>query len=697
MANDENRNGSSEDNDRRRKNGKKDQGQQSEPKKPSFYIQPEKRDIGIQATDSFDQIKVRYVEPQDEDSSHISVWERKRSITSLPRRSWETEDYIDFDDILPMIGQFGRFQVMLFLFMIPFCFITAFVYLGQIFMSLTPSKYYCLVPELEHTQSVELRMQLSIPREKDGSYSRCRMYDTNYTEIHFAVDQSVYINTSLPTIPCRKGYVFEQEGPPFESATMEFGWLCENDKYSTYAQIIFFLGSILGGLAYGHFADHCGRVAALVSSCFLALIGSFATSMSTDFFSFAMSRFLVGLSYDTCFTMVYILVLEYVGPKYRTLVANLSLALFYSPFTMLMPWIALAAGNWRRFSAWASLPIVLAMFSFCVLSESARWLVSTGDIDKAMEILKKMIRVNKKNVSQHVLELFESSCTQFYKEELYGRDFTVFSIFKRKRTALHMVLLILIWMAMSLVYDGHVRAASVLDTDNIFVFFTIACATELPGNILVILTLDRCGRRWCSFAYTSLSGIFSLVGACLKNPSHMRISALAGRFFANMCYNIGLQWAAEILPTVVRAQGVAFIHTMGFVSMLMSPPVVYLAQVSLSKMLIVLGVLGIMGGLLALLLPETLNHELPQTLSDGAEFGRNQRIWHMPCCGPGSRKSRARHTWHQGSSLRTLSKEEFRSSRMIRKSRSVPEDPSPSPSENKSEEREIRTYKYGNG
>jgi len=177
----------------------------------------------------------------------------------------------------------------------------------------------------------------------------------------------------------------------------------------------------------------------------------------------------------------------------------------------------------------------------------------------------------------------------------------------------------------------------------------------------------------------------------------MRISALAGRFFANMCYNIGLQWAAEILPTVVRAQGVAFIHTMGFVSMLMSPPVVYLAQVSLSKMLIVLGVLGIMGGLLALLLPETLNHELPQTLSDGAEFGRNQRIWHMPCCGPGSRKSRARHTWHQGSSLRTLSKEEFRSSRMIRKSRSVPEDPSPSPSENKSEEREIRTYKYGNG
>ncbi|KAH8364139.1 hypothetical protein KR084_002957, partial [Drosophila pseudotakahashii] len=551
---------------------------------------------------------------------------------------------IDFDDLLPLIGQFGRYQWMLFLFMIPFCFITAFVYLGQIFMSLTPHKYYCLVPELDNTPSVELRKQLSIPREKDGSYSRCRMYDTNYTRIHFAEDQSVYINTSLPTMPCQKGYVFEQDGRPFESATMEFGWLCENDKYSTYAQVIFFLGSILGGLFYGHFADHCGRVAALVSSCFLALVGSLATSMSTNFFSFAVSRFIIGTSYDTCFTMVYILVLEYVGPKYRTLVANLSLALFYSPFTMLMPWIALAAGNWRRFSAMASFPIILSMFSFCVLPESARWLVSVGEIEKAMEILKRMIVVNKKYVSQQILAIFETSCTQFYKEELYGRDFTVFSIFKRRRLARYMILLILIWMAMSLVYDGHVRAASVLDTEDIFVFFTIACATELPGNILVILTLDRCGRRWCSFVYTSLSGVFSLVGAWLQNPMHMRVSALAGRFFANMCYNIGLQWAAEILPTVVRAQGVAFIHTMGFVAMLMSPPVVYLAQVSFSLMLIVLGSLGIFGGLLALFLPETLNHDLPQTLSDGAEFGRKQRIWHMPCCGPGSKKSHPRHT-----------------------------------------------------
>ncbi|XP_017048437.1 carcinine transporter isoform X2 [Drosophila ficusphila] len=371
MANDENQDGLNEDVERSEKQGKRDQGEQAQLSKTKRYtVEPEKVNIGVQAFESEDQIMVSYFEPPQAYDSQDSFWDHIKSDTSLPRREWETEDYIDFDDLLPMIGEFGWFQLILFLFMIPFCFITAFVYLGQIFLTLTPHDYYCFVPELAIIQNEELRKELSLPMETDGSFSRCRMYDTNYTKIHFSDDPTAYVNYSLPTMPCNRGYVFDKAD--YESATMEFGWLCEDDMYSTYAQMIFFVGSILGCVAYGYFADHCGRVSALVSSCFLALVGSLATSFSDSFFAFAVSRFLVGASYDTCFTMVYILVLEYVGPKYRTLVANLSLALFYSPFTMVMPWIARAAGNWRRFSSFSSLPIILSMFSFCVLPESAR-------------------------------------------------------------------------------------------------------------------------------------------------------------------------------------------------------------------------------------------------------------------------------------------------------------------------------------
>lgn len=106
---------------------------------------------------------------------------------------------------------------------------------------------------------------------------------------------------------------------------------------------------------------------------------------------------------------------------------------------------------------------------------------------------------------------------------------------------------------------------------------------------------------------------------------------MMGRFCVNISYNIGLQYAAELLPTVIRAQGVAFIHIMGCVANIIAPFIVYLVVISPVLPLLLLGLLGIIGGCLALLLPETLDHELPQTLQDGEDFGRDQGFWDMPC------------------------------------------------------------------
>lgn len=63
---------------------------------------------------------------------------------------------VDFDDLLPHVGEFGRYQKVLFLLMIPFAFFVAFVYFSQIFITLVPEEHWCRVPELEHL-SVEER------------------------------------------------------------------------------------------------------------------------------------------------------------------------------------------------------------------------------------------------------------------------------------------------------------------------------------------------------------------------------------------------------------------------------------------------------------------------------------------------------------------------------------------------------------
>lgn len=57
---------------------------------------------------------------------------------------------VDFDDLIPNFGNFGKYQIILFLLLAPYTLFFVFVYFTQIFITLIPEKYWCNVPELQH-------------------------------------------------------------------------------------------------------------------------------------------------------------------------------------------------------------------------------------------------------------------------------------------------------------------------------------------------------------------------------------------------------------------------------------------------------------------------------------------------------------------------------------------------------------------
>lgn len=65
-------------------------------------------------------------------------------------------------------------------------------------------------------------------------------------------------------------------------------------------------------------------------------------------------------------------VLEYVGPKWRTFVANMSIAIFFTLGASLLPWIALWADDWRRYALGISAPFIIAAATPWLVPESAR-------------------------------------------------------------------------------------------------------------------------------------------------------------------------------------------------------------------------------------------------------------------------------------------------------------------------------------
>ena len=76
---------------------------------------------------------------------------------------------MDFDDLLPHVGEFGFYQKILFILMIPFAFFVAWVYFSQIFITLVPEGHWCRVPQLVNL-TVEQRSVLSHLRKNKYIY-----------------------------------------------------------------------------------------------------------------------------------------------------------------------------------------------------------------------------------------------------------------------------------------------------------------------------------------------------------------------------------------------------------------------------------------------------------------------------------------------------------------------------------------------
>ena len=83
----------------------------------------------------------------ENDSSDVAT-PKNVSTSNVSTSNVDKKKNTDFDDLLPYVGEFGLYQKILFLLMIPFAFFVAFVYFSQIFMTLVPEQHWCWIPEL---------------------------------------------------------------------------------------------------------------------------------------------------------------------------------------------------------------------------------------------------------------------------------------------------------------------------------------------------------------------------------------------------------------------------------------------------------------------------------------------------------------------------------------------------------------------
>jgi len=173
-------------------------------------------------------------------------------------------------------------------------------------------------------------------------------------------------------------------------------------------------------------------------------------------------------------------------------------------------------------------------------------------------------------------------------------------------------------------YYGHVQNTSNLGEGNVYKSYFLGALVELPCWSVPFL-VTKLGRRWPLLIFFATSGLAGVVYGLISPewPLTVLSVGLIGRMMVNAAYFICLQYGSEIFPTVIRGQGVALCEIVGGFAIFLSPSVVYLAKVSSILPLLIFGLCSTIGALATFFLPETAGQTLPQTLSDGAEFGRN--------------------------------------------------------------------------
>ncbi|KAG5331002.1 OCT1 protein, partial [Acromyrmex charruanus] len=588
---------------------------------------------------------------------------------------------IDFDEVLLHVGEKGRYQnIMYYLLCIPATLPAAFLAFSQVFVSASP-EHWCRIPELENMtnlMSLEERKALSLPYtvKSDGRrvYSKCHMYDMNYTEIidlwleganlSNTTDSPSLItspsfdlpSTRLPSPPvsssdwpvvkCRYGWNYDTRDYDSTLVT-ELDLVCDNSWWPSTSTTFFYVGSLFGNVVFGWIADKWGRRTAFFAILFLEVIFSIATSFSPNYVIYTALRTVNGLFFPAIYQIPFILALELMGPRYRTF-AGMVICMFFATAMSLLALLGYLLRNWYTLSLATSVPFILLFSYYWIIPESPRWLLSKNRIDEAEAIVQQMAKVNGKTVPTNFLRKMEIEILKRQGISCNGRNSNDIDLEGENRatpssaTPMDLItnpnirkkffILAFDWVANAVVYNGLSYNTTNLGVSDYLAFF-IGGLVEIPSYFITWYAMDRLGRRWVLCVTMMLGGLACV--SCMFVPEADAVwvtvsLAMIGKFGIAASFAVFYVFVGELLPTVLRSQAMGIASFIAGIGLLTFPYIVHLAVYSRVLPLIVMGSLSVAGAITSVFLPETLNIHLPQTVEEGELFGADFKLWSCP-------------------------------------------------------------------
>ncbi|XP_062497961.1 solute carrier family 22 member 3 [Pezoporus occidentalis] len=532
-----------------------------------------------------------------------------------------------FDEVLKEAGEFGRFQKRVFFLLCQTGITFSFLFTSVVFLGQAPGSYWCRIPgaaeqselcgwTLEEERNFTV-LPLHLGNRSSGG--ECERLDVVWdTSVSCASPLAHYSNGStgyLPLTTCHDNWVYKQ---PHSSIVSEYNLVCGNAWMLDLSQAVLNLGFLAGAFTLGYAADRYGRILTYLLSCLGVGICGIIVAFAPNFTVFLIFRFLQGVFGKGTWMTCYVIVTEIVGSDQR--IVGIVIQIFFTLGIMILPGIAYLIPTWQGIQLAISLPNFIFLLYYWVVPESPRWLLTRKKGEKALKIMHTIAKHNGKYLSPHYSEITINN------EEVSNPSFL--SLVRTPRMRRNTLILMYAWFTSALIYQGLVMRLGIVG-GNLYLDFFISAAVELPAALLILVTIDRIGRR-LPFAISNIvAGIACLITAFLPEDIlwlKMTIATL-GRLGITMAFEIVYLVNTELYPTTLRNFGVSLCSSLCDLGGIIAPFLLFrLAAIWLELPLIIFCILAVVCGLLVLLLPETKGISLPETVEDveqlSSHFGK---------------------------------------------------------------------------
>ncbi|ELR53055.1 Solute carrier family 22 member 3, partial [Bos mutus] len=393
------------------------------------------------------------------------------------------------------------------------------------------------------------------------------------------------------------------------SLSPQFDLVCVNAWMLDLTQAILNLGFLAGAFTLGYAADRYGRIVIYLLSCFGVGVTGVVVAFAPNFPVFVIFRFLQGVFGKGTWMTCYVIVTEIVGSKQRRIV-GIVIQMFFTLGIIILPGIAYFIPNWQGIQLAITLPNFLFLLYYWVVPESPRWLITRKKGDKALKILRSIAKCNGKYLSPNYSEITVTD------EEVSNPSFV--DLVRTPQMRKCTLILMFAWFTSAVVYQGLVMRLGIIG-GNLYIDFFISGVVELPGALLILLTIERFGRRLPFAASNVVAGVACLVTAFLPEgiPWLRTTVATLGRLGITMAFEIVYLVNSELYPTTLRNFGVSLCSGLCDFGGIIAPFLLFrLAAIWLELPLIIFGTLASVCGALVMLLPETKGIALPETVDD---------------------------------------------------------------------------------